>query len=221
MRRAIVHLGTHKTGTTSIQQFLRDHLGEPAYPVWPGLESNHSALAYAVARPGRLVDHVSHRYADVIGAALDRVRADIKRTDDLVVFSGEALSLLRYEDEIERVVALFDDCALEVVMYTRRPEDFLRAYRLTTSLLGDQCSRDADSIHYIEPDSWLVDWTERLDIWRRYVPVTHLDFDDVVARDGSVIPSFASLIGLQPVEYRLNVSDDVLARIADAIRRRA
>lgn len=219
MKRAILHLGTHKTGTTSIQHFLRDHLGEPAFPIWPGPEANHSALAHAMARPGRLVDRFSRGYADVIEAIPDKVREDLERVDDLVVLSGEALSLLRYEDEIERVAAFFDGFALEVVMYTRRPEDFLRAYLFTIRLLGSEPSDDPDSIHYVEPDSWLVDCSERLDIWGRFAQVTHIDFDEVVARDGSVIPSFAALVGLDPVEYRLNVTDDLKAQLRDAVRR--
>lgn len=218
MKRAILHLGTHKTGTTSIQHFLRDHLGEPAYPHWPGLNANHSLLAHAVARPGRLVDRISPRYAEAMVAIADKVREDLDRADDLVVFSGESLSLLRYEDEIERLVALFDGWSLEAVMYERRPEDFLRAYLFTIRLLGSEPSEDPESIHYIAADSWLVDCSERLDIWGRFAQVTHIDFDEVVARDGSVIPSFAALVGLEPVEYRLNVTDDLKAQRRDAVR---
>ena len=100
-------------------------------------------------------------------------------------------------------------------MYTRRPEDFIRAYRTSMKVWEHRPSDDLESIHYLAEDSWLIDYRARLDLWAQYSRVIHIDYDEVVERDGSVIPSFAELVGIEPVEYRLNVSSDNEAWLSD------
>jgi hypothetical protein len=223
MTRVLLHIGTHKTGTTSIQHFLRDHLGEPAFPAGYEYEENHSLIAHSLARPGRLVGYARVKNADgpaTLAGIPNRVRADLARADDLLVLSGESLSLLRFDDEVERVMQLFTGSEVEVVMYTRCPVDFLRAYRLTMQVLNYQPSDDPDSIHYVEPDSWLVRYHERVDLLKRHTHVHHFDYDALVAHDGSVIPSFAALVGIEPTEYRLNSSAALKAFFEDRWRHR-
>ena len=224
MKRAVVHIGTHKTGTTSIQRFLRDQVGEPSFPPGYFFDDNHGALAHAVARAGRLTTsrdahdaETQERIADLPAVT----RAHIERCDDLIVFSGESLSMLRFSDEVEQVVALFEGCELSIVMYTRRPEDFMRAYRTSMKVWGHQPSDDPDSICYLAEDSWLIDYRARLELWAHYCHVIHVDYDEVVERDGSVIPSFAELIGIEPVEYRLNVTSDNEAWLSSRTRTRS
>jgi hypothetical protein len=223
MTRVILHIGTHKTGTTSIQRFLQEHLGEPAFPVGYAHEANHSLVAHALARAGRLRGNAEPLEMDgqaLLASIPDRVGLDLAHADDLLVLSGESLSLLRFDDEVERVMRLFEGSEVEVVMYTRRPADFLRAYRLSMRVFNDHPSDDPESIFYVEPDSWLVRYHERLDLWERHAQVHHFDYDALLVRDGSVIPSFAALVGIEPAEYRLNTSAWLEATLADWWRQR-
>jgi len=75
-------------------------------------------------------------------------------------------------------------------------------------------------VDYYEPDSWLVDYASRVRLWREIADeVTIVDYDDVTKRDGSVLPSFAKLVGI-PVrlEYFLNTSDELSQALAAAMR---
>ena len=115
-------------------------------------------------------------------------------------YSAESLSYLRFDDEVERLMALFDDAELEVVMYTRNPTEFLRSFTFMMNVLGMEASSDPESTLYVDADSWLVDYKARIDLWERHLrpaSMSVFDYDAVMAADGSVIPVFAKVLGIE------------------------
>jgi hypothetical protein len=216
-RTVVLHIGTHRTGTTSIQQALADErqglLARVGFrfPETPVMRNIHVELQFASTRPDRLealarfYDWMLEKLEYPIRHCQDRAwfdttRAAIAGTDgDRLVYSVEGLSLLRYPDEIERVVSLFDGSDLSVVMFVRDPAEFLRSYEWSMQVLGLAMSDDPDSILYVGPGSWLVDYETRTDLWRSAIGASNVrivSYEECMASDGSTVPAMFEALGI-------------------------
>jgi hypothetical protein len=218
----LLHIGTHKTGTTSIQHFLRQHVGVPSYPMGLLHPDSHSELAGIAARRERAdMLTTAPQWVDDSGReqVARHVRAQVTSDVERLIYSSENLSLLCHADEVAAVMHLLRGRDVQVVMYTRNPRDFLASYDFTIRLFGLAPPSRPDAINDVSPGSWLVDYQQRIDLWAQHAPVTVIDYDEVVARDGSVIPTFAGLLGIEPVDYRLNTTDSLRAEIEASLRR--
>lgn len=241
--RTVLHVGMHKTGSTSIQQLLRDEGALLAsvgasFPAGFLIPSLHSDLPLLVLRPGRTWP-ARLRFPETDDPAWQRAAADhIRRAvagapQPVVVWSHEDLSYVRHDDELSRLRELLGDAPVQVVVYHRRRADFLRSYRDQLQATGFELSDDQSSFAYVQPDSWVADQDAVIETYRRGFGHEHVfvvDYDDALQRDGSVIPSFAELLGIAPADlppldrYFLNQSGAQL-RLSDegiaAVRRRA
>ena len=209
--RVLVHIGTHKTGSTSIQEFLRDHNDDllatvgASFPegfLIPGL---HSELPLLSIRAGRSwsarIRFPETQTATWLAAAERHVRSRVQSTDfEVLVYSHEDLSYLRFDDEFVRLRELFAPRDVTVVVVLRDKTDFLRSYREQLSAMGFEPSDDPTSFAYVEPDSWLLDYDALLNGCRRAFGAEHvevLDYDELVVADRSVIPAVAGLLGIE------------------------
>ena len=236
----LLHVGTHKTGTSSLQTFLRDENARSlasagvCYPPGYLLPALHSDLPLLALRPdfqwpARLRFPETQRPSWQAAAAA-HVRAQVTTaTAATVVYSHEDLSYVRSDDELDRLHALLDGVAVRVVIVLREPEAFLRSYAAQLEATGFPLSDDPGSFAYVQRGSWLTDYDALVGAYQRHFgsdQVEVLDFDDAVAREGSIIPAFAHLLGLDrgslPAldRYALNragqhlrLSDDQLAEI--------
>jgi hypothetical protein len=208
-RRIVLHIGTHRTGTTAIQQFLRDHPDDLAtadvhFPIGTMLESNHVELPLLARRPERRSPLALTIAANAAWRQQlqDWIDTAVGSPTGTVVFSCENLSLLRYDDEIERLREMLGgDRRIEVVVFTREPGAFLASMARSMWVLQTRPSPDPDSDVYLEPDSWLVDYESRISLWERHADVVHaLDYDTEVSAAGSVIPAIARLLGLRDAD---------------------
>jgi hypothetical protein len=208
--RIVLHIGTHKTGSTSLQWFLRDQEGTSLAAVGAGyppgflLPDSHSELPLLTIRPERtwparirLPETQRPRW---LAAAEAHVRTQVRWSSHRVlVFSHEDLSYVRSDDELDRLRDLLAGPIVEVVVFLREPEGFLRSYREQLTSMGFELSDDPASFAYVNPTSWLVDYDGLLAGYRRCFGedrVHALDYDEIVQRDGSVIPAFAEQIGI-------------------------
>ncbi|MEM9360876.1 MAG: hypothetical protein AAGB04_32295, partial [Pseudomonadota bacterium] len=136
--RVILHIGTEKTGTTSIQSFLHDQriqLFEKgivvATMVDPAFEKNNFALVLASTQdPGN--DLLRYRkgsfkeYREKLVSAI-RAKCNELSQDQTLVFSSEHLSSrLTTESEILNLRSIFDpDHDFKIVAYVRRQDEML------------------------------------------------------------------------------------------------
>lgn len=222
----VLHIGPHKTGSTSIQHWLRDHedlLAE--YGVrfprgWLRL-NNHFELPLTLMRSDRMS---SARLrgdewrdpawcADVIKQVADDLDAHPK---ERTVLSCEGLGLLRYGDELGALRALVGDAI--VVMYLR--DRF--AYRASLEAMYCQpgmpgLSDDPEAYNYTAPDSWLFDFSALVERWQHhFTRVAVVSYDRSVEWDGSVVPSFLRGLGVPVVDvegYRLNRRGEPIVRV--------
>lgn len=208
-QRIIIHVGIHKTGTTSIQQFLfRNRMSLRALDVdfYSGIHfpSNHVELHAAAMRLERASPF--KLYGDVIvdETYREQVQSHIRRYIAQspcrnVVFSAEGLSYLRYEDEMNRLKAMIPGRHTEIVMYLRSPASFLASYKRTMKTFELPAEIEKDHFAYTEVDSWLVDFENRLAGFRNAFGarnVTTVCYEAELSISGNVIPSFLEILGV-------------------------
>lgn len=199
----VLHIGTYKTGSTSIQLWLRDHpllLAEVGarFPYGWLRRDNHLELALGLMRRDRLsparMRGVEWEDDAWCGQMLGQVTADlVAHQDETTILSAEDTMLLRSDAELRALRALIGDA--HVVVYLRDPDGFLDAWEDT--LLGKldlPLSDDPSDFNCVEADSHLVDYGHLVEQWsRHFTKVTVFNYDRI---GGSVIPSFAALLGV-------------------------
>lgn len=239
----VLHVGTHKTGSTSLQHFLHDHrdgllaASGIAYPPGLVIPSSHAELPLVAIRPD-LMWPARLRFPETrdprwLAVAATRIRAHLDSAPHPVtVLSHEDLSYLRFDEEAATLRSALGARPVHVVVFLRDPAAFLFSYRAQLAATGFPPSDDPSSFAYAAPGSWLADFDALTDAYRRGFgadSVTVLDYDAALEVDGSAIPAFTDLLGidrssLPPLDrYFLNrageqlrPSDDLVA----AIRRR-
>ena len=222
----VLHVGTHKTGSSSLQQLLRDQdagllaTAGVSYPPGYLLPTLHADLPLLVMRPERMwparIRFPETQRAGWQAAAEAHVRRQVRATPRrTLLYSHEDLSYVRHDDELHRLRDLFAGVEVNIVVILRDRAAFLRSYREQMEATGFPASDDPTSFAYVEPDSWLVDYEALVGAYRRGFGeenVEVLDYDAIVGRDGSVIPAFAERLGIErtalpPLEpYFLNRS---------------
>jgi hypothetical protein len=226
MSRVVLHIGLQKTGSTSLQYWMRDHEALLAehnvrFPRgWLRL-NNHFELGLAFTRADRMTGPRTRadEWRSLVwrDQVLTQVLDDLSlHQDETTVLSNESLSLLRYDEEVAALRNFVGEA--HVVMYLRNPMSFLASLEAQYLKNGLSLSDDPDAYNYVKPDSWLIDYESLLSLWRTWFEyVTVIDYDVVTELDWSVIPSFARRIHV-PVtpdmqSYWLNKREDPTPRI--------
>jgi len=206
-----VHIGTHKTGSTSFQQWalteaaaLREQEGVALYESHLGWFS-HSEFPLLCMRPNRAM-HRKISYPDWCldewqAEARAQIRRQVAQPDVDLLISAENLSLLRHDDELDALARLLAPREVRVVVCLRDPTAYLDSYRRMMAARGDQPSRYAESFHYVEPDTWLVDFDGLLAAYRRAFgadAVEVFDYEGALAQHGSTIPGVLDAFGIDP-----------------------
>ena len=209
-KTAILHIGIHKTGSTSIQRFLgvnRSKLRQCGIDFYSGIHhlNNHVELHTAAIRTSRETPFkltsgvlVNDDYRNLVR---DRVREYVSNSEcESVLFSAEGLSYLRYDDELERLTSMIPAEDIRVIMYLRNPDSFMKSYKLELKKNNIKFSEDKESVAYVLDDTWLTNYGERVSFFRNWFGDSNtfvLDFDDEVRQSRSVIPSFLTSLGLK------------------------
>ena len=196
--RLFVHIGTHKTGTTSFQHWLLRHETELhtrfGLGVYHGAFPNNREVGLACASVERslptrgIPQWVEPEWRRHVG---DLVAEQLRRDDDLVL-SSEALSFLRERSEVERLAQMVRGRDVTILAVLRNRADFLRSWGDHLQRDRYKLSKDPRSFAYVGPDSWLADYDTLLDTYRHVFGkenVRAIDYDETIARDGSVIPA--------------------------------
>ncbi|CAB4322883.1 unannotated protein [freshwater metagenome] len=243
MPKAIVHVGTHKTGTTTFQRWahanksaIKDATG---YRFFEGMFSSdrytgqftsdpsnfaHIEFALMCLRPER--KFVGHQRWHDIGQHPDFALrffehlAEELNGDDLII-SNEELSFIRFPDEVDQLRELLTGYDLEFIAARRNTDDFLRSYSKWMKLRSYEPSSDPHSRFYIEPDSWILDFDS---LNALFPALTWVDYDVAMEECGSIIPALIEGMGFQVDALPdwevppLNVSSDRLHRRFNRLR---
>jgi len=207
-----VHIGTHKTGSKSLQSYL-DALNPTlvtwGYRFYRGLQRDprcHGELGLAALRPER-DSFARYWFPDARGieySAMVRrhIQESISGSDTAgIIFSNEDLSYLRFSDELASLHDILGrEHQIHIVVYLRERQSFLQSYRQQIrSVAGRNVSNDKSSAFYVDDDSWLADYHSLIRAYESEFSaerVHAVDYDHVLAMDGSILPSFMRALGL-------------------------
>lgn len=212
-----LHIGTHKTGSKSIQLFCSKHqdwLSAHGISFYRGIHvnpTNHTELHLASLREGRdsfarlrWPEARGSLYFKQVANSVDAFLASRKTPDAL--FSNEDLSFIRYPDECERLRRLFQKHTDEftILLYLRNKQDFRRSFRDQIHKIPDRVpSANPRSALYLGGNSWLFDYDSLIRVFSERFGkknVIVLDYDHECIRHESVVASFVSAIGLPSTE---------------------
>ena len=219
--RTFVHLGQHKTATTSIQMFLNEHAAalreRGLYIPLPGrLHARLNVYALRRDRMSSVKEQLLQQKGRFFFWTLGwRLRAMIsfhyRKARALgcrdVLWSNEGLYLLNSVAEYQRLVRLFAVHTRPTVAVCcfRDVDSYRDSYRKQLQKDGRPLSTDPQSDRYVEADSWLFDFPAKQALLEQTfdeVRTFAYEPDDNVAR-------FFEVIGY-PVEgthrYRHNVT---------------
>jgi hypothetical protein len=202
----ILHIGTPKTGTSSIQAFARRHaealrrrgLDFPPTDLVGGPRwGTHSALAHAAAAravpgydAGRFIRAIRRRAerATVLLSAEALYLGRVPAGAPAVAGSGD---LLRHEAFVARVRALFGDDPPEVRLVLRRRDDFATSF-YQQIVQSDRYS--APFGEFLETHRSLFDYRRIVEIWAAHFPrLAVAVFEDLTAGPGLIVRFFGWL----------------------------
>jgi hypothetical protein len=207
-----LHIGTEKTGTTYIQNFLRqnhDKLLEQGYffPASPGMENHIRLTAYAqddntiddlrfslnVTRPDE-VAAFRNKFKEQLLAETDQNRASN------IIFSNEHCSsrLLTIE-EISRLKDLLDliDENIKIVVYLRRQDQFLLSTYSTLIKSGATSELSTPSPRFVQNR---YDFAVLLGRWSEVFGASNLlvrAYDKKCFVKGDLLKDFAATLGVK------------------------
>lgn len=224
-----IHLGQHKTGTTSIQSFLlRNQAALEDQRILIPTEfmgrntANHYELNLVT-----LFDQRSSPMKDAFIGSLENLKEKVVHEINLiyklatnkncnkVLFSNEGLSFLRHYEEYEALYNLFSQYSMKVsvVICLREEKEFKSSWASQLKRMGlDEEKNDKNSYRYLGDDSWLFKWQDRLAFMSQI-------FDKLIVykyKKNSSIRSFCDAlnIDLSKIDknsdkiYNLNVNKD-------------
>jgi hypothetical protein len=212
LTRALLHIGTPKTGTTSFQEWAwanREVLEETGNTrVYRGLfGANHYEFGLLCKRFSRngfgeleFPDWCLPEWRAEAGRHIRREVETARAAGQDLLVSSEVISLLRHEDELARLNELLGGTEARAVAVVRTPEAFLKSWRRQLGPGGWSAHRA--SAGYTEPDSWLVDYEAMAEAFALAFGMDRLrvvKYEDAIARYGTVIPAIAEALELGPV----------------------
>ena len=196
--RIFVHIGTHKTGTSSFQEWLGRHESELlerfGIGTYRGAFPNCREIGLACASPNRslptrgIPQWVDPAWRRHVG---ELVAVQLARSEDLVL-SSEALSFLRSPDEVRHLAQLLHGRDVTILVVLRNRADFLDSWAKHLRRDRYKLSRDPKSFAYVETDSWLADYDSLVGVYQSVFGADHvrvIDYDQAMARNGSIIPA--------------------------------
>jgi hypothetical protein len=207
-----LHIGTQKTGTTSLQHYLsanRERLLKHGflYPCSPG-GTNHVGIT-AYSRNEARIDLIRKRCGIESSAEVAAYRRRLRHElhDEIeecrptdVILSNEHLSArVRSSIEIRRVEELCRSFAdrVTILVYLRNQIDYLVSWYSTLVKGGNSKAFDTLTVRRIERQ---VDYARMLAPWARVFGVKNMKVRRFEAQDmkgGDVVEDFASIVGFE------------------------
>lgn len=207
-----LHIGTHKTATTLLQQFAHRHrdklqecgLDYPCWNDWLGLRDHyaHHDWAHAIADNSRLIGR----------QGLERFRALMQEASQErdVLISAEPLYryLLQVQGQqqgpkaarnayVRRVGDWLRDIEVEVIVVYRRPDDF------AASMYGEhvlQTNFAGNLEQFIAKKPHLFDYGWQTRLWEKHVgPVRHLCYERL--RQDDIVTAFFGHLGIDVANW--------------------
>ena len=157
--RFVIHIGLHKTGTTSLQNVLSEnvnYLGEHGVGYFQENSRipSGNGLGHLVLREGTLADFpIGDDRKNKLAKSFKKF---IDEDTTTKIISGESLSLMRTSDELERLISLIGTRNIEVILTLREKKAWWKSYEQQILKTGIK-SIHPDSAANLKNKQWLLD----------------------------------------------------------------
>ena len=218
MRSLFLHAGKHKTGTSSFQLYLNEHLeffkslGLTIYRektfrkrLKEQMMTNVFLLANLTVRPElnlgprlrRKVPRLTfEEQIEACKAANENLQA---LEGEKILVTSEVFSFLKTPKERQLLDILFAGFDVTPIVVFRNPEDWMKSWAKQMKRLQikfPEEARKGKGIFNLRPDSWLVDDAK---LKTFFSPKGRfLDYDAIMESQGNLIPALLETMGIDP-----------------------
>ena len=200
MPKCILHVGMHKTGTTSIQNSLLNFENDKFLYARLGGDANHSVPIYSIfsEHPEKHFLNRTRRNNGTLQDYIDRIRNDLSSSikaagDRTLIISGEDIGVMA-EDDIKRLADyLSAHCSsTQVIAYIRPPMSFMNSAFQQTVRSGRRTTLNLPKLYRNYRGSF-----EKFDTHFGRENVLLKPFDRKKLIGGDSVIDFCSTIGLE------------------------
>jgi len=202
MKKTIyLHVGTHKTGTTSIQRFLYANskflnLEGFDYLVGNCVWQGHHPLGWGFQGAMKAINkYCPWNHYGVINRLEDEIASS---PYDNFIISSENLFLIDNKPFIDNFFARFTNFNFKVIVYLREQVSFLESWYLEL-IKADYYKLEEDFEQFIENPRYNLDYYSALKKWEDYVGKENLhvfNFKEE-SKNGNLLLNFSKTIGLK------------------------
>lgn len=219
IKKIVLHIGLHKTGTTSFQKFVLENENvffkkgiHPYKPIYRNHSYTANEIGLSVLRPGVIDDLVKgpwnvdieffdkSQWRDRISARIE----EICKTSDckVLLISGEWMSFIRTQGEIDALKKLFPSfIETHIVMVRRKKSDWWRSYCSEVAKWKDRIpgpvNASRNSHAHLDPSGWLMDFEIVEYLFRKnFNSISTLEYNH------------KGMVG--PLLYEMGITDEVI-----------
>ncbi|MCR9672211.1 hypothetical protein NB557_02935 [Vibrio alginolyticus] len=185
MKNLFIHIGTHKTGTTSIQYLLHSNVSNllvfdvdylDGLLVWHG----HHALGWALRNDYNSLKHFYPLYNDKTGIISTYAYAINNSHKNNIIISDENLYCIEDIEKLKRFKSLLDDdINVKIICYVRNQVDFINSWYSELTTQWYDCNRKSYR-EFIENPQYETDYSNGLQVWEDIFGIDSIkvyDFD--------------------------------------------
>jgi len=203
-----LHIGTHKTGTTSLQNFLYKNAKLLKKDNYDYLVSNctwcaHHALGWSFQGATQPIsEYCSWSNYGVINYLEDEIK---NSPCDNFIISSENLYQLKNMEFIKRFFDRFSQFEIKLILYLRNQVSFIESWYYEL-VRADYFKLNEDIADFIENPRYNIDYSKELEKWKRFIKIENcfiLNFHNE-AKNGNLINNFCNLIGIKNyISYKI------------------
>lgn len=212
-----LHIGSEKTGSTSLQAFLRENREQlldagVLFPLSPGLDNQPALAAYAMGdcKRERLLAQVGVSNEAELAAFKarfeDNLREEVSEAaaDAMVLSNEHCHSRIHTREELERLAALLGQVAetVRVIFYVRRQDQVATSLYSTALKVGQ--GRKRPDMKISNPPPFAFDYWHTCQLYTEVFGKEAMDvrlFDKARFAGGDLISDFCHAIGV-PMDDR-------------------
>ena len=207
-QHVFLHIGTPKTGTTSIQTFLglqKEYLQRNGFALCcsPRDKPNFKELFHASVLPSRRSDMILAKPKGGYFFLKWRIKRHIRQvvngnSNASLIASTEVLSWLRHPVEIARLRELFPaGTTFTVILCLREKEDFIASYKRQLDARKIPYGTRQGQRNYVEKDTWLLDYDGIRAAFETLTDdIRVIDYEKVNRSGQNIIKTFCRTIGV-------------------------